>query len=139
MHPEIIKQTCRRRRIVVIGAMARAVDDFVAGIQQRCRAALPLLRPGLIVMNPMEYQAGKMGLPDLLRGVVHIGQLVDGADELIVAGAFGTGAEEPFIGVKILIGGGPCDQTTADYVGADAYCKTAQDSVEYSKKLLGIS
>ncbi|MBP1629021.1 MAG: cobalamin B12-binding domain protein [Holophagaceae bacterium] len=41
-------------------------------------------------------------------------------------------------GLKILIGGGPCDQTTADYVGADAYCKTAQDSVEYSKKLLGV-
>ncbi|WP_005033893.1 cobalamin B12-binding domain-containing protein [Holophaga foetida] len=40
--------------------------------------------------------------------------------------------------LKILIGGGPCDQTTADYVGADAYCKTAQDAVEYSKKLLGI-
>nr|WP_320130922.1 cobalamin-dependent protein [uncultured Holophaga sp.] len=42
-------------------------------------------------------------------------------------------------GLKILIGGGPCDQTTADYVGADAYCKTAQDSVEYSKRLLGIA
>ncbi|WP_005031161.1 cobalamin B12-binding domain-containing protein [Holophaga foetida] len=41
-------------------------------------------------------------------------------------------------GLKILIGGGPCDQTTADYVGADAYCKTAQDSVEYSKKLMGV-
>ena len=40
--------------------------------------------------------------------------------------------------VKILIGGGPCDQTTADYVGADAYCKTAQDCVEYAKKLMDI-
>ncbi|MBP1626428.1 MAG: hypothetical protein H6Q00_903, partial [Holophagaceae bacterium] len=40
--------------------------------------------------------------------------------------------------VKILIGGGPCDQTTADYVGADAYCKTAQDCVEYSKRLVNI-
>jgi len=40
--------------------------------------------------------------------------------------------------LKILIGGGPCDQTTADYVGADAYCKTAQDAVEFSKKLMGI-
>jgi len=41
-------------------------------------------------------------------------------------------------GVKILIGGGPCDQTTANYVGADAYCKTAQDCVEYAKDLAGI-
>ena len=41
--------------------------------------------------------------------------------------------------LKILIGGGPCDQTTADYVGADACCKSAQDAVEYTKCLLGIS
>nr|WP_320131305.1 cobalamin-dependent protein [uncultured Holophaga sp.] len=40
-------------------------------------------------------------------------------------------------GLKILIGGGPCDQTTADYVGADAYCKTAQDAVDYAKRLVG--
>lgn len=42
-------------------------------------------------------------------------------------------------GVKILIGGGPCDQTTADYVGADAYCRTAQEAVSYSKQFLGIN
>jgi dimethylamine corrinoid protein len=41
--------------------------------------------------------------------------------------------------LKILIGGGPCDQTTAEYVGADACCKSAQDAVEYSKHLLGIA
>nr|WP_320131647.1 cobalamin-dependent protein [uncultured Holophaga sp.] len=41
-------------------------------------------------------------------------------------------------GLRILIGGGPCDQTTADYVGADAYCRTAQEAVEFSKKLLGL-
>jgi len=39
-------------------------------------------------------------------------------------------------GLKILIGGGPCDQTTADYVGADAYCRTAQDCVEHAKSLV---
>jgi len=41
--------------------------------------------------------------------------------------------------IRILIGGGPCDQTTADYVGADAFCRTAQDAVEYSKRLIGIA
>nr|WP_320131379.1 cobalamin-dependent protein [uncultured Holophaga sp.] len=40
--------------------------------------------------------------------------------------------------LKILIGGGPCDQTTADYVGADAYCKTAQECVDYAKKFLKV-
>lgn len=40
--------------------------------------------------------------------------------------------------LKILIGGSPCDQAAANYVGADAYCRTAQDSVLYSKKLLGL-
>ena len=32
--------------------------------------------------------------------------------------------------VTVLIGGGPVDQATADYVGADYYCKTAQDGVD---------
>jgi dimethylamine corrinoid protein len=41
--------------------------------------------------------------------------------------------------VTILIGGGPVDQATADYVGADVYCKTAQDGVIAAKKVLGVS
>jgi methanogenic corrinoid protein MtbC1 len=41
--------------------------------------------------------------------------------------------------VTILIGGGPVDQATADYVGADHYCKTAQDGVTYAKNVLGVS
>jgi dimethylamine corrinoid protein len=41
--------------------------------------------------------------------------------------------------VTVLIGGGPVDQATADYVGADYYCKTAQDGVIAAKKVLGVS
>ncbi len=41
--------------------------------------------------------------------------------------------------VTILIDGGPVDQATADYVGADVYCKTAQDGVIAAKKVLGVS
>jgi methanogenic corrinoid protein MtbC1 len=41
--------------------------------------------------------------------------------------------------VKILVGGGPVDQACADYVGADAYCRTAQDGVIMGKKFLGVS
>ena len=41
--------------------------------------------------------------------------------------------------VTILIGGGPVDQDTADYVGADFYCKTAQDGVVAAKQVLGVS
>jgi dimethylamine corrinoid protein len=41
--------------------------------------------------------------------------------------------------VTILIGGGPVDQATADYVGADYYCKTAQDGVAYAKTVLGVN
>ena len=33
----------------------------------------------------------------------------------------------------------PVDQATADYVGADYYCKTAQDGVIAAKKVLGVS
>jgi len=41
--------------------------------------------------------------------------------------------------VKILVGGGPVDEATRDYVGADVYCKTAQDGVIAAKKILGVS
>ncbi|OFV83923.1 MAG: cobalamin-binding protein [Acidobacteria bacterium RBG_16_64_8] len=41
--------------------------------------------------------------------------------------------------VHILIGGGPVDQATCDYVGADFYCRTAQDGVVAAKKILGVS
>jgi dimethylamine corrinoid protein len=39
--------------------------------------------------------------------------------------------------VKVLVGGGPTDQTVADYVGADAYCRSAQEAVETAKRMLG--
>ena len=41
--------------------------------------------------------------------------------------------------VTILVGGGPVDQATVDYVGADVYCRTAQDGVVAAKKVLGVS
>ena len=40
--------------------------------------------------------------------------------------------------VSILIGGGPVDEATARYVGADYYCRTAQDGVVAAKKVLGV-
>ncbi len=41
--------------------------------------------------------------------------------------------------VTILIGGGPVDEATRDYVGADHYCRTAQDGVAAAKQVLGVS
>ena len=41
--------------------------------------------------------------------------------------------------VTVLIGGGPVDQATCDYVGADVYCRTAQDGVAAAKRVLGVS
>lgn len=32
-------------------------------------------------------------------------------------------------GLRILIGGGPCGPDTAEYVGADAYCRTSQEAL----------
>ncbi len=40
--------------------------------------------------------------------------------------------------VTVLIGGGPVDEATAAYVGADVYCKTAQDGVIAAKRVLGV-
>lgn len=41
--------------------------------------------------------------------------------------------------VKILIGGGPVDQSVADYVAADAYCTDAQAAVDTAKSMVGVS
>ena len=41
-------------------------------------------------------------------------------------------------GRLILIGGGPVDDNTVKYVGADRRCPTAQDTVNYSKEFLGV-
>lgn len=40
--------------------------------------------------------------------------------------------------VKVLVGGGPVDQSVADYVGADMYCSNAQEAVDAAKTLLGV-
>ncbi|MDA8212602.1 MAG: corrinoid protein [Clostridia bacterium] len=40
--------------------------------------------------------------------------------------------------VKILIGGGPVDESVRKYVGADYYCKNAQDAVDLCRRLLGV-
>ncbi len=37
-------------------------------------------------------------------------------------------------GVKILIGGGPVDQSVCDYVKADAVCRSAQEAIVVAKK-----
>jgi dimethylamine corrinoid protein len=41
--------------------------------------------------------------------------------------------------VTILIGGGPVDEATKAFVGADHYCKTAQDGVLAARRALGVS
>lgn len=38
--------------------------------------------------------------------------------------------------LKILIGGGPVDQTVCDYVKADAVCKSAQEAVDVTQKFI---
>ena len=41
--------------------------------------------------------------------------------------------------VTILVGGGPMTEEAAQYVGADHYCRTAQDGVIVAKSVLGVS
>ncbi|ATW25224.1 cobalamin B12-binding domain-containing protein [Candidatus Formimonas warabiya] len=40
--------------------------------------------------------------------------------------------------VKVLIGGGPVEQATCDYVKADALCKDAPSGVKIAKQVLGV-
>ena len=38
--------------------------------------------------------------------------------------------------LKILVGGGPVDQSVCNYVKADAVCKSAQEAIDVSKKMV---
>ncbi len=40
---------------------------------------------------------------------------------------------------KILVGGGPVDESVAKYCGADGYCKSAYEAVAMAKKTAGVS
>lgn len=40
---------------------------------------------------------------------------------------------------KILIGGGPTDEKVREYVKADKVCRSAQEAVEVSKKIVGVN
>lgn len=42
-------------------------------------------------------------------------------------------------GVQVYIGGGPVDESLATHVGADLYCRTAQDAVTAIKKQVGVN
>ncbi|MCR4437267.1 MAG: hypothetical protein QHH06_15700 [Clostridiales bacterium] len=46
--------------------------------------------------------------------------------------------EGPGKDVKVLTGGGPVDEATCKYVGADHVCRNAQETVEYSKKYMEV-
>jgi corrinoid protein of di/trimethylamine methyltransferase len=46
-----------------------------------------------------------------------------------------TGVREKY---KVLVGGGPVTQLTADEMGADGYGKDAEEAVRVAKKLLGV-
>lgn len=39
---------------------------------------------------------------------------------------------------KVIIGGGPCDENTVRFAGADALAKDAQEGIEIAKKMLGV-
>ncbi|MCL6477279.1 MAG: cobalamin-dependent protein [Peptococcaceae bacterium] len=41
--------------------------------------------------------------------------------------------------VKVLIGGGPVDQSVCNYVKADAVCKSAQEAIDLAKKMVGVN
>jgi methanogenic corrinoid protein MtbC1 len=41
--------------------------------------------------------------------------------------------------VKVLIGGGPVDQSVCDYVKADVVCNNAQEAIEVAKKIVALN
>jgi methanogenic corrinoid protein MtbC1 len=87
------------------------------------------VEPARFVQAVQEHQAQLVGLSCLLTTVFD--DMRETIDALEVAGLRDQ--------VTILIGGGPVDEATRVYVGADIYCRTAQDGVAAARNVLGVS
>ena len=122
---------------LVLGTVKNDIHDFGKDIVATVMASngLRVIDLGVNVEHQAfvdaikEYQAELVGMSCLLTTVF---------DEMrnAIAAISAAGLRDQ---VTILIGGGPVDQATADYVGADVYCKTAQDGVAAAKRVLGVS
>jgi methanogenic corrinoid protein MtbC1 len=120
---------------MVIGTAKGDIHDFGKDI-----VATILSCNGIKVVDlgvNVEYQAFVDAIREHKPQFVGISCLLTTVFENMKATIDAIGAAGLRDQVKVLIGGGPTDQSVADYVGADLHCANAQSAVEATRKLLG--
>ena len=121
---------------LVLGTVKNDIHDFGKDIVATVMSSngLEVVDLGVNVEHQAFVDAVKEHKPQLVGMSCLLTTVFDDMRDAIAA-IKAAGLREQ---VTVLIGGGPVDQATADYVGADYYCKTAQDGVIAAKKVLGV-
>jgi methanogenic corrinoid protein MtbC1 len=121
---------------LVLGTVKNDIHDFGKDIVSTVMSSngIRVIDLGVNVEHQAFVEAIKEHEPEMVGMSCLLTTVFDDMKEAIAA-IKAAGLREQ---VKILIGGGPVDQATADYVGADIYCRTAQDGVAAAKRILGV-
>lgn len=122
---------------LVLGTVKNDIHDFGKDIVATIMASngLEVVDLGVDVPHERFVEAIRTHRPQLVGMSCLLTTVFDDMKATIAAiGAAGLRDQ-----VTILIGGGPVDETTAAYVGADVYCRTAQDGVVAAKRVLGLA
>ena len=135
---EVLKSAAQSTHgTLVLGTVRNDIHDFGKDIVATVMSSngIKVVDLGVNVEHERFVEAIKEHKPELVGMSCLLTTVFDDMKDAIAA-IEAAGLRDQ---VKVLIGGGPVDQATADYVGADVYCRTAQDGVAAAKKILGVN
>ena len=137
LQEELKSSTQKKLGTLVLGTVKNDIHDFGKDIVATVMSSngFEVIDLGVNVEHQAFIDAIKEHKPQLVGMSCLLTTVFDDMKEAI-ATIKAAGLRDQ---VTILIGGGPVDEATATYVGADVYCKTAQDGVIAAKKVLGVS
>jgi dimethylamine corrinoid protein len=137
LQDELKNQVQKSHGTLVLGTVKNDIHDFGKDIVATVMASngIKVIDLGVNVEHQAFVDAIKEHHPQLVGMSCLLTTVFDDMKEAI-ATIEAAGLRDQ---VKVLVGGGPVDAACADYVGADFYCKTAQDGVAVAKKILGVN
>jgi dimethylamine corrinoid protein len=134
---DAFKSTGEKIGKIVLGTVYEDIHDIgkdIVGILMSCNG-IEVVDLGVSVPIESFVEAVRQHQPEFVGLSCLLTTAYDNM-KATVAALDAAGLHE---GRKILIGGGPVDETTREYVKADAICKNAQEAVDLVKKILGVN
>ena len=137
LQEELKSSSQKKLGTLVLGTVKNDIHDFGKDIVATVMSSngFEVIDLGVNVEHQAFIDAIKEHKPQLVGMSCLLTTVFDDMKEAIAA-ITAAGLRDQ---VTVLIGGGPVDEATATYVGADVYCKTAQDGVIAAKKVMGVS